>query len=281
MKASYRNTLVIATLALVASTQAASSSKRGLLVTETVSASNLDLLESKTSWYVNWGSTPSTQFSQSDLDFVPMVHDAGTMDSALTEISSQADGGYLLTFNEPNVQGQANMDPGTAADHYVHRILPLRDSGKWKISHPVVSSSPDGLVWLQEFVAACRNINGERGCPSDFIALHYYGPFDYLNETYWPQMSEFYNDPANTFLAAEEQADLRYWFTEIAIPAASPEDTLDMMQHTLDRLDNEDLVARYGWFALTVTDESWVGPNVALENHAGELSPAGKYYFGA
>lgn len=60
----------------------------------------------------------------------------------------------LSPYLRPNEVGQSNMDPGTAASLWIQYMEPLKALG-YRIGSPATSSNPDGLVWMQQFFAAC------------------------------------------------------------------------------------------------------------------------------
>ncbi|KAI0668276.1 glycosyl hydrolase catalytic core-domain-containing protein [Trametes maxima] len=76
-------------------------------------------------------------------------------------------GTIILGFNEPNEQGQANLDPVTAASLWVQHIEPKRSFG-YNLASPAVSSRPNGQQWMQNFLQSCS------GCSIDYIALHWH-----------------------------------------------------------------------------------------------------------
>ena len=71
-----------------------------------------------------------------------------------------------MSFNEPDIIAQANMDVGPAVDVYKRFMFPQRAKGA-KISAPSVSSGsgkneagiPMGTGWLSQFLSQCDDEN--------------------------------------------------------------------------------------------------------------------------
>jgi len=74
----------------------------------------------------------------------------------------------VLGFNEPDQSHQANLTAQVAAAAWKQYFEPLHAKGI-RLGSPVVSGSPAGTVWLQEFFSNCS------GCHFDFMPLHWYG----------------------------------------------------------------------------------------------------------
>ena len=185
-----RLTPVIQVLALLSSAYCqTSSSKRGLVYIQNPQYPHDDSIWSSSSsdltWYYNYGSTPSPAFDNSTkLQFVPMLWGANTQNpndtTFLNDVQGQIQGGakisYVLTFNEPDGQGNggSNVPADMAAQVWINNVEPLRQQGV-KLGAPAVTGSPSGFTWLQNFFSACNN-----SCTVDFIPVHWYGNFEGL-----------------------------------------------------------------------------------------------------
>lgn len=170
-------------------------------------------------------------------------------------------------------------EPDDAAKAYIEYVVPFR-SGKsggreWKISHPSTTGSPNGLEWLRKFNESCYEIDKENGCPTDFVAAHWYGNFDGLS-AWLGTLDEFYN--TNT----TRDPPIKIWVTELGLPQQSAEQTVQMMNQTLPYLDKLDYVEKYAWFGAFRTDEAnaWTGNGVALFDGEGGLTELGARYLG-
>lgn len=236
------------------------------------------------SWYYNWSPYPPTaQIPHGGpMEFVPLIHGIdGAQSSQTARVLSSlpSSSQHLLSFNEPDGttdSGGSAITPENAARAYIDHIVPYRngkDGRRWKISHPSTTGSPMGLNWLRRFNESCYRIDRENGCPTDFVAVHWYGAFDGM-AGWLGTLNEFYN--TNT------SSNLKMWVTEMALPQADARATVAMMNQTLPYLDGLDYVEKYSWFGAFRTDEAneWTGDGVALFDDDGGLTELGALYMG-
>jgi hypothetical protein len=73
---------------------------------------------------------------------------------------------YLMAFNEPDVDSQANMDPYYAADLYMQQINPWASKGT-KLGSPAIVWNLD---WMNTFLSQVQSKQGR----VDFICLHWF-----------------------------------------------------------------------------------------------------------
>jgi hypothetical protein len=284
-------TLTLLSLALLTSSaHAQNNSKRGFAYvgnSHTPDNSLLQADKSPLTWYYNWSPYPNRdQIAPENLEFVPLIHGIdGAEDSqtarALNNLPDSSN--HILTFNEPDGEkdtGGSSISPEDAARAYIDHILPYREGKngdrKWYISHPSTTGSPTGLGWLREFNSSCYEIDSENGCPTDFIAAHWYGAFDGL--TSWlGTLDDFYNGNRS-----DKEPKLRVWLTEMALPQADERATVAMMNRSLGYLDELEYVERYAWFGAFRTDDAneWTGDGVALFDDDGGLTELGALYLG-
>jgi hypothetical protein len=190
---------------------------------------------------------------------------------------------HLLSFNEPDGttgSGGSSITPSDAARAYIDYVVPYRNGSRgggrsWKISHPATTGSGNGLEWLRAFNESCFEVDPENGCPSDFVAVHWYGDFGGL-ASWLGTLDEFYNGNSTS------DKDLKLWITEMGLPQQSAENTVGMMNQTLPYLDGLDYVERYAWFGAFRTDDAneWTGDGVALFDDDGGLTELGALYMG-
>ncbi|KAF2715664.1 glycoside hydrolase family 128 protein [Pleomassaria siparia CBS 279.74] len=235
------------------------------------------------SWYYNWSPYPATQqIPATELEFTPLIHgldeaqDPHTK-TAINDLPTSSQ--RLLTFNEPDGttdSGGSSISPEDAAKAYIEHIAPYRsgNSRNWNISHPSVTGSPRGLEWLREFNTSCYEIDEKNGCPTDFIAAHWYGAFDGL-KGWLSSLDDFYNGNRS-----DSKPNLKIWVTEMALPQQGTDATVAMANETLPYLDGLDYVERYAWFgAFRANDANeWTGGSVALFGDDGELTKIGALY---
>jgi hypothetical protein len=217
------------------------------------------------------------------LEFAPLIHGIDDAESSRTSraISSLPESSkHLLTFNEPDGtkdSGGSSIEPEDAARAYIDHIVPYRNGKrKWYISHPSTTGSPRGLDWLRKFNESCYDIDKENGCPTDFIAAHWYGAFDGL-ASWLGTLNEFYNGNRS-----DDEPKLKIWVTEMALPQADTQATVQMMNQTLPYLDGLEYVERYAWFGAFRSDDAneWTGDSVALFDDNGGLTELGALYLG-
>jgi hypothetical protein len=264
----------------------AQTNKRGIAYLGDTHKSDNNLLlrdGSPLSWYYNWSPYPSTaQIPSSELEFAPLIHGIdGAEDSATKNAinSLPSSSQHLLSFNEPDGEkdtGGSSISPEDAAKAYIDHIAPYRsgNSRNWKISHPSVTGSPRGLEWLRDFNTSCYSIDEENGCPTDFIAAHWYGAFDGL-KGWLASLDEFYNGNKT-----DGEEKLKIWVTEMALPQQDAEATVAMMNETLPYLDGLDYLERYAWFGAFRSKDAneWTGDGVALFEDDGSLTDLGALY---
>lgn len=277
-------TLAFGTL-LARSTAEDSNSKRGFAyIGDTHEADNSLLTSDKSplSWYYNWSPYPPPEVPSDNLEFVPLIH--GLDEAESSQISRQinslpSSSTHLLSFNEPDgttSSGGSSISPEDAAQSYIDHIVPYRDGDrKWNISHPSTTGSGNGLDWLRRFNESCFDIDKENGCPTDFVAAHWYGAFDGL-ASWLGTLDEFYNK--NT----SRETPLKIWVTEMALPQADEDATVQMMNTSLPYLEQQEYVERYAWFGAFRSDDAneWTGDGVALFDDGGGLTDLGALYLG-
>jgi hypothetical protein len=281
---------LLATLTPEILAQITNTSKRGIAYAGNLETPDNALLQSPASpltWYYNWSPYPNRgQLSPDNLEFVPLIHgiDGAESDQTSRVLNSLPESSqHILTFNEPDGEkdtGGSSISPEDAARAYIEHIVPYRDGKKggrkWFISHPVTTGSGRGLDWLRDFNESCYEIDEENGCPTDFIAAHWYGAFDGL-ASWLGTLEEFYNGNRS-----DVEPKLRIWVTEMALPQADEGATVAMMNQTLSYLDELDYVERYAWFGAFRADEAneWTGDAVSLFDDDGGLTQLGALYLG-
>lgn len=160
--------------------------------------------------------------------------------------------------------------------------MPLRTSSSrsWKISHPCVTGSDSGLAWLREFNASCWAIDPDNGCPTDFVALHWYGNFAGL-ASWLGTLREFYVTESGS--GAVDPDSMKFWVTEMALPQEGEDDTVAMLNQSMTYLDGLDYVEAYAWygaFRKGNSADSYTGDSVAYFNKKGALTDVGALYLG-
>jgi hypothetical protein len=137
--------------------------KRGLAWASVVSK-DIALFNSSSlvSWNYNWSPNKQDPMDVSGLEFTPMIWNGVDIDKFAAKVYQQQ-AKIILAFNEPDLAGEANMDPVTSAKLWIQYLEPLRAHGI-KLGSPAVTQG--ATWWLREFFQAC---NGS--CTVDFICV--------------------------------------------------------------------------------------------------------------
>ncbi|KGQ07081.1 putative serine-rich protein C13G6.10c [Beauveria bassiana D1-5] len=208
-------------------------------------------------WAYNWGSNPGDL--SKDVEYVPMlwgdlpVHTSHWDTDAEAALSNGAKA--LLSFNEPDMPSQANMDAATAAA--AHAKYFAKYKGRAQIGAPAVSNSNldnQGLPWLEKFVAAC---NANSDCHFDFCPVHWYSPAEAV-DTLFTHLAK----------ASEICGNKPVWLTEFA-PTGSDEQIAAFLKTVQPKLDSLEYVHAYSYF--------FVAPNFLMSS-ANTLSSIGNAY---
>jgi hypothetical protein len=208
-----------------------SSSKRGLAYNDAslltgFSGSN------KISWAYNWGS--STASVPSAFEYVPLLWGTASsftnnwISAATKAIASGST--HLMSFNEPDLNTQANLSPEAAAAAY-KTYLSTPFAGKAQLGSPAVTNGAGamGLTWLKNFLASCTD------CQIDFVCIHWYNGGD----------AAAFMDYVDTAYAAGGNRPL--WITEFQGEGdATAQNTF--LQTVIPQLDASPKVARYAYF---------------------------------
>lgn len=179
------------------------------------------------SWKYNWGTSGQ---AQAGVEFVPMWWGPTKPFPELNGVAA------ALSFNEPDMHGQADIDPVAAAAKHVEAF------SKWKgvvrIGSPAVTNglAPMGIDWLERFFVACGG-----NCLCDFLAIHWYagGP------------------DASKSLSAHIQAAVdmarrhgieKVWLTEFGSDHAGEDERASFMREAVQILEHHPAVERYAAF---------------------------------
>ena len=230
-------------------TTTSSSGKRGLAYNP--SSGNLDVWSgySQLTWGFNWDDTP--QGLPSQFQYVPTlwglasVH-SSNWDTAVKSATSGTGTNYLMSFNEPDNVGQANMDVGSAVAGFNQYMKPYATDnvllGSPSVTNGAGTNSagiPQGLDWLSPFLEQCT------GCPISFVPIHWYGCQNGCPVS--SDVSDFQSHVQSAISAAINPATgekVPVWVTEFQ----SFTDPETFLGEILPWLDGEAGVQRYAYF---------------------------------
>ncbi|MEE1929673.1 sigma-70 family RNA polymerase sigma factor [Streptomyces sp. TRM 70351] len=221
--------------------------------------------ESGAGWYYTWSTAHPGVPASAGAQFIPMIWGADSVTpQALAE--AEASGPYLLGFNEPDFDSQADMSVEQALD-----LWPRLESTGSVLGSPAVAfggDQPGG--WLDRFMTGAE----ERGLRVDFIALHWYGA-DFRTEAAVEQLRGYLD-------AVHERYGKPVWLTEFALIDFSQgtrfptdEEQAAFLASATKMLAGLPYLQRYAWFGLG-TDET--GPGTTLFRDGSTVTPQGRAF---
>lgn len=212
------------------------SAKRGLAYNNPQLLSRFLSSGTKVSWAYNWGQYDD---SGTNLEFCPMLWGL-KLDFAQTwpgnaQKAIDAGSKCLFSFNEPDLDAQANLSPQVAAQKHIELMNPF--SGKALIGSPAITNSGasnQGIGWLKQWFDAC----GDK-CAVDFVNIHIYGV------------------DTNTFLAHLRNVHAAFnkpvWITEFAFDG-SDDEINSQLEVVIDQIEHNatySFVDRYSYFMVS------------------------------
>lgn len=223
-----KTTSAAATTSASSGSSGSSSGKRGISYND---ASLVSAFGNAVSWCYNWGETAG---GSPGVEYVPMMWGTNNVDGFSANGAS-----HVLSFNEPDLSSQSNIDPQTAATLHKKVMTSIRAGGV-KVGSPAVTNgagtSPAmGVDWLDQFFAACGT-----DCPVDFVAYHWYAGADQIN--YFQQHTE------DVIAIANKYGVSKVWLTEFQPTSGSDSDQANFMQQAVEYLDGNGSVERYAAF---------------------------------
>ncbi|MFR4318754.1 MAG: glycosyl hydrolase [Eubacterium sp.] len=170
---------------------------------------------------------------------------------------------YILAYNEPDREDQANMSVDTA----IEGMKSLVGKGL-KVGSPAAAIWPSiSTDWFQPFMKKMK----EEKMDVDFIALHHY----------WNWYTE---DGAKAFLDIVDETWKMYhkpiWITEFALSGVpnrtkqTRQSAINYMKYVLPELDKREYVERYAWFSFQPSDYR-NGGSAMLNTYTGEITGLG------
>lgn len=217
------------------------------------------------SWFYGWGLEALAY--PDGIEFVPMKWGGKFTGDTVNKIQTAKQYGianYLLGFNEPDGEDQANMTVQAAIDKWPD----LMSFGLPLVSPACVHPDND---WMQSFMTEADN----RGYRIDYVAVHWYGGgnadgfMNKLQTTY-----NLYGRPL--------------WITEFAVADwgadqnnpnhHSPDKIYTFMAEVLYRLEKTEYVKRYAWFTSAPSPYTPLGTSALFEEDWAALTPLGRLY---
>ena len=205
------------------------SGKKGLAYNKAslLSAFNGDSM----SWAYNWADSAGGSIP-SGIEYVPMCWG---LNSAPGCASAAAGASHVLSFNEPDLGAQSNIDPATAAKNHIQYVNPIGSHaqiGSPAITNGAGTSPLMGIDWLNSFFDKCAG-----QCKVDFVAFHWYDSNQHI--AYFKQHVQDVID------AAAKHGVNKVWMTEFG---TTDGDSPDFIQQATSFLDSTAAVERYAYF---------------------------------
>ena len=229
------------------------------------SVADLAVLSPGVGWWYDWAPQPDAPVAASGAaEFVPMVwgwNQDTTVEGVVQRIPAGAR--YLLAFNEPNFNSQANLTAQEAAARWPDLEKIAKQRGLELVS-PAVNycgggcNQTDPFKYLDEFFAACQ------GCQVDYVAAHWYACTSDALQWYLGQFKK-YGRPI--------------WLTEFSCGDGTDRSLTvqeQYMREAVAILEGDPDVFRYAWFS----GRTSAIPNVDLLGADGQLTALGQEYVG-
>lgn len=217
------------------------------------------------SWYHHWQNAAVPEMPR-DVEYVPM--DWGPKYHNLWQ---QRKAGfakhkpkYVLAFNEPDVTGQSDMSPSSAASRYMKELEPLRKKGI-KVSSPQIVWN---TKWMDSFLKKIRAQGGD----VDFIAAHYYGS--------WKDQKRL----ESWIKTLRSKYKKSIWLTEYGVTASSGGSTAQIMNFktkVTNWMSGKSYVKRVAWlgcFATNNPPDSFASNRNGMFTASGSLNKMGISY---
>lgn len=255
-------------------------SKKGLAMggdmSDTVEMKKLNL-----SWYYNWGTTAFNSSVDDKVAHVPMVWGIG--EDNIAEIPNITDdSNYILGYNEPDIESQANATPAEGLKYW-----PLIEAtGKRTVSP--ASANPNGASsWVTSFLNGDYDEEGVfiEGADCDAIAVHSYG-----GSTDVTRLLAAVDDVWNTYHKP-------IWLTEVSIMGRkgtsydksyeneeARKAVMEYVEKMVEELDKRDYVERYAWFPYNINSTNEIddmdgsGASAMFDYATGKFTELGKLY---
>lgn len=149
----------------------------------------------KVSWYYSWSATPGWNNAPTDIAFCPMLWGNKDTSSFEKNVINKPNGKYnrakcVLGINEPDQDGQANMDVSTGCSLMRKYVAPLKEKG-WYLVSPATSSAPAGMKWMKDFRSQCSDVWDK----IDAVAVHYYDISTKKFKNYVEKWHDEFNKP--------------------------------------------------------------------------------------
>lgn len=216
-------------------------------------------------WYHHWQDGPVPQMPSKN-EWVPMFWGPSywnLWNQRVAEMKKHTPK-HLMAFNEPDVDGQSNLDAHYAAQLYMEQIYPWSKKGV-KLCSPAIVWNLD---WMSTFLSAIK----KKGGHADLLCIHWYGS--------WKDLAGF----KKFVQTAHSRFGKNIWIPELGITSASnpsQAEVKNFMMNAFTWLDSQSYVERAAWFGDFKSNQppdSFASGKNALFKPNGQLSDMGEWY---
>jgi len=202
------------------------------------------------SWVYNWASSTSTV--PSNLEYVPVLWGMGSQFTSVWNAYA-AGASHLMSFNEPDYYGQADLSVSAAVAGYMQYMQPF--AGEKQIGAPAVTNGGGsmGLTYLGNFISGLKQAGGIW----HFCCVHWYDSASNID-----YFKSFLQDASTTCEGKP------IWLTEFGASGSTDQQTT-FLETVLPWLDSQPFIARYAYFM--------VAPDNLISSGT-TVSPLGKTY---
>ena len=253
------------------------SPKRGLGLSNKLSADWDEILPLiNPSWHYSW-SASLLENHPTGLEFVPQFWGKNSISlETIQALKPHIESGkikYLIGFNEPDLESQANMTVAEAIQKWseLEQLLKSEDLyDKVALVSPVVAH--DYSNWLIPFLNQAFTL----GFKIDYLAIHRY------TQNNDP---DAFLDNLNDLYMSLESYGKKIWLKEFSVRSIgnetnTPENVLAFMQVVLPALESYDWIYRYAWFSAR-KDSTYFNrqeDSILFDSDNLEITPLGTYY---
>ncbi|KAL2167059.1 hypothetical protein VTG60DRAFT_1818 [Thermothelomyces hinnuleus] len=211
----------------------------------------------KVTWTYNWGQQDD---SGTDLEFVPTLWgiklDFADTWPANAQKAIDAGSKSLFSFNEPELEAQANMSPQLAAQKHIELMNPF--SGKARIGSPSITNGVgpnNGIGYLKQFFDACAG-----KCAVDFVNIHIYGVDTNTFLSHLRDVYAAFNKPV--------------WITEFAFDGTDDEIN-SQLETVIDQIENNSTYSFVECYSYFMVQDGTMIKNGAPSEYGNTFAYAG------
>lgn len=213
-------------------------------------------------WYYNWTAHPSDV--SKEIEFVPMVWGKSDVDGDI-QAARQSGAKALLTFNEPDGQGESDMTVEEAI-----ALWPKLEASGMRLGSPGTTTA---APWIDRFMAEAK----ARKFRVDFLCLHWYGDITKPNAV---------ADLRQYLQGYWDRYQLPIWLTEYSgtdfpyhLRRTTVKDNAEFAAATVKMLEQLPFVERYAWYGTRWEPDQENYPTSGLYNaQIRSLTEVGRAY---